>query len=615
MKTHLPFRLSSKFFMLTFMGVLLSAFSFAQYDISLGYDGNGNYVVITKYASNGHVDSSYGINGSTDHLPIHFFKEVYLPDGKIILVGNTEDVYTAPDIHWDIRMVRVNADGTLDPTFGSNGVLTITGPPLDYDVVTSVDVVQGRIAIGTTATSIVGSYKSFSLGLWDTNGTLISYLLFQTLDYFDATANVFFVLKDYTINTFLLATGTDIFHKNLDGQPVNSFNGTSRLTLPVAQGTSAGIKSLLIYNNKIIVGATTLDSTTFIAGYSVYVFNSDGSPDISFGNQGIQIVPIDGYTTISMSITGSTLYVTNSTNTFAYPLDNTTPPVTVTCPANKVINTDAGKCTAVVNGIDPSISPAGSNLQIAYALAGATSGTGQGTASGKVFNSGITTITYSLSNDPSKTCSFTVKVQDNQAPSITFAAPEKTVLWPPDHKMVNLEISYMLTDNCGGTTANLWVTSNEPESGTGNGDLPNDWQVVDAHHVRLRAERNSNGNGRVYTIDINAFDASGYPTIKQVFVRVPHEASVKDELRVKAAPNPFNSSFKLSIESWRNGPVSIKVYDIYGRVVESKVQVPANSIVQLGANYKPGLYVVEVSQGILRQTLQVIKLPAGNSIK
>jgi type IX secretion system substrate protein len=83
---------------------------------------------------------------------------------------------------------------------------------------------------------------------------------------------------------------------------------------------------------------------------------------------------------------------------------------------------------------------------------------------------------------------------------------------------------------------------------------------------------------------------------------------------VKAAPNPFNSSFKLSIESWRNGPVNIKVYDIYGRIVESKVQIPTNGIIQLGSNYQPGSYVVEVTQGTLRQTLSVIKLSGGNSI-
>jgi len=36
-----------------------------------------------------------------------------------------------------------------------------------------------------------------------------------------------------------------------------------------------------------------------------------------------------------------------------------------------------------------------------------------------------------------------------------------------------------------------------------------DWQIVDAHHVRLRAERSIRGDGRVYTIRITAADAAG----------------------------------------------------------------------------------------------------------
>jgi hypothetical protein len=42
---------------------------------------------------------------------------------------------------------------------------------------------------------------------------------------------------------------------------------------------------------------------------------------------------------------------------------------------------------------------------------------------------------------------------------------------------------------------------------------------VDAHHVRLRAERSNQGDGRVYTIRIDATDAaSGTRTVS---VRVP----------------------------------------------------------------------------------------------
>jgi len=63
--------------------------------------------------------------------------------------------------------------------------------------------------------------------------------------------------------------------------------------------------------------------------------------------------------------------------------------------------------------------------------------------------------------------------------------------------------------------------SNEPVNGTGDGDLSPDWEVVDAHHVRLRAERAGTGSGRIYTINAACSDASGNVAQKGATVSVP----------------------------------------------------------------------------------------------
>ena len=48
-----------------------------------------------------------------------------------------------------------------------------------------------------------------------------------------------------------------------------------------------------------------------------------------------------------------------------------------------------------------------------------------------------------------------------------------------------------------------------------------DWQIVDAHHVNLRAERSGTGTGRIYTITITCTDGGGHTTTKTVVVTVP----------------------------------------------------------------------------------------------
>ncbi|HWW76240.1 MAG TPA: hypothetical protein VNZ44_12635, partial [Pyrinomonadaceae bacterium] len=47
-----------------------------------------------------------------------------------------------------------------------------------------------------------------------------------------------------------------------------------------------------------------------------------------------------------------------------------------------------------------------------------------------------------------------------------------------------------------------------------------DWEIVDAHHVRLRAEPAAGPAERVYTIDINATDAAGNASTQSVTVTV-----------------------------------------------------------------------------------------------
>jgi hypothetical protein len=50
---------------------------------------------------------------------------------------------------------------------------------------------------------------------------------------------------------------------------------------------------------------------------------------------------------------------------------------------------------------------------------------------------------------------------------------------------------------------------------------------VDAHHVKLRAERLGSGNGRIYAITITCTDAAGKSSSQAVEVSVPHDQSKK----------------------------------------------------------------------------------------
>jgi hypothetical protein len=109
------------------------------------------------------------------------------------------------------------------------------------------------------------------------------------------------------------------------------------------------------------------------------------------------------------------------------------------------------------------------------------------------------------------------------APVIGSATATPDLLWPPDHKFVDVTIDYALTDPCPNTCV-LTVSSNEPINGTGDGNTSPDWQVIDPHHLLLRAERAGTGDGRIYTITITCTnDTNRESSIKTVTVTVPRD--------------------------------------------------------------------------------------------
>jgi hypothetical protein len=113
---------------------------------------------------------------------------------------------------------------------------------------------------------------------------------------------------------------------------------------------------------------------------------------------------------------------------------------------------------------------------------------------------------------------------DLTAPTITGLRASPNVLWPPNHKIWNVAVSYTARDNCGGAvTCRLSVTSDEPVNSIGDGNTLPDWVVVSVTQVRLRAERQSPMDGREYTITVTCTDAANNTARRATTVSAPHD--------------------------------------------------------------------------------------------
>jgi len=88
--------------------------------------------------------------------------------------------------------------------------------------------------------------------------------------------------------------------------------------------------------------------------------------------------------------------------------------------------------------------------------------------------------------------------------------------------MVAININAVATHPVGVASLKIInVTSSEPDNGLGDGDTVGDIVITGPLTLNLRAERSGKGNGRTYTITVEARDAAGNATTKTCTVFVP----------------------------------------------------------------------------------------------
>lgn len=116
-----------------------------------------------------------------------------------------------------------------------------------------------------------------------------------------------------------------------------------------------------------------------------------------------------------------------------------------------------------------------------------------------------------------------ITIADTSPPEFTDLASSATVLWPPDHRMVEVNLYATVKDACASATWRIvGVESNQAFDGRGKGRAPIDWSIADDDTVFLRAQRSGSGEARVYYVLVQAIDLFGNQSeIQTVTVTVP----------------------------------------------------------------------------------------------
>jgi uncharacterized repeat protein (TIGR01451 family) len=164
-----------------------------------------------------------------------------------------------------------------------------------------------------------------------------------------------------------------------------------------------------------------------------------------------------------------------------------------------------------------------------------------------------TVTTQSPERDVSNNSAQTLVIIRNLPPSIKSMGANPAVLWPANKKLVNVAVDYQVAASCGPVNCSLSVASNIPRDRDDDDDdhdcgcdehhrhkdkhkhrkhrdrscdhdhPKRDWLVIDANHVKLRANKGQHSKEHLYTITAACTNSLRASSTKTVVVRVPNK--------------------------------------------------------------------------------------------
>lgn len=262
-----------------------------------GYTGiTPNFsIVIMRYLSNGSLDNSFGTNGKAITNIGDGWDEAQSimvdADAKIVISGRSHNGSNS-----DFAVLRYHNNGTLDNSFGSNGVvLTKIGGGDDYGK--SV-LIQSDKKIFVCGASTFDADRVFAGARYDTDGSLDESVGFGKVytdvnyDYGNAVAiqtDGKIIVAGYTYTTANVNEDFLVLRYNDNGDLDNSFGNNGISIKDIGYWSDKAYSVNIQSDNKIVVAGYTKNS---YFDFSLARYNSDGTSDISFGFNGASSTPL-----------------------------------------------------------------------------------------------------------------------------------------------------------------------------------------------------------------------------------------------------------------------------------------------------------------------------------
>jgi len=264
-----------------------------------GPHGSDFDFALARYSAGGKLDPGFGSGGkvltvfgggsSVSALGLQ-------PDGKIVAAGSV--LVNRPD--FDVALARYNPDGTLDPSFGSGGMVTTTfGPTADlmYAVVLQPD---GKIVVAGGSGLIQQRDDVFALARYRPDGTLDPTFGSggKVTTTFGPTSDDFVQALALQPDGKIVAAGVDFVAGRVgpsdfalaryrpDGSLDPTFGSGGKVTTDFASASDFGNALLLQPDGKIVVAGYSFQGTVGPSSFALARYDTEGKLDPTFGSGG-----------------------------------------------------------------------------------------------------------------------------------------------------------------------------------------------------------------------------------------------------------------------------------------------------------------------------------------
>jgi uncharacterized delta-60 repeat protein len=263
--------------------------------VAAGRSGSGDFA-LARYNADGSLDPTYGSGGkvTTDFGGFDAAFGVALQtDGKIIAVGQGSSSF-------DFALARYNADGSLDPTFGSGGKVTTDFTGGFEDAIAVAIQLDGGIVV--TGQTFSGGFQEFALARYNADGSLDTSfgsggIVTTNFGFDSAFGGALAIQTDGKIVAAGRA-GTDFLlaRSNVDGSPDASFGSGGIVTTDFGGALfDAAFAVALQSNGKIVAAGSAISGFPSSADFALARYNVDGSIDASFSSGGKVMTDFGGF--------------------------------------------------------------------------------------------------------------------------------------------------------------------------------------------------------------------------------------------------------------------------------------------------------------------------------